>query len=426
MGFKDKKKSKDKAKGQSSSSGGTSGTQSKKIDLRFTPLDHRNSYAQASFEVVKELVVLKVKKDFDDGGPAATCLDKETIGVMPVPVREHSQLDPKASKQAFDDQEEGFKFSFQDAMKTRNRRIDVRSANLLKAYALIWDDYMTKAMQDMIEGHPDFKTSIEDKPIALLKAIRVSMQKTTRVQLPMWTAMLALIKFVNYRQPDGLSLGEYVKYFKEQRDVFVAQAGSHMWDGLAELLPGYAALGATEKVKFKADCWNQFEAILLLYRANHKIFTSLSDELHGAYTRGRDEFPVTIKAAHDMLDTHFQKSGPRSSSKDQPSKPDKDHSLADKTNGKSDKSSRPQTSFNQGKAGPLCFVCGATDHKVPECKWKDKIARNDWYDNNGKKVPKEVTKSFSQASKSKSKTTKDETDDESVASNASSKSEESD
>jgi hypothetical protein len=66
MGYKDRKSRKDKDKDKTQSSSSSSTYKAKKIDLRFTPMDTRSPYAQASFELVKDAILLKVKAMFED------------------------------------------------------------------------------------------------------------------------------------------------------------------------------------------------------------------------------------------------------------------------------------------------------------------------------------------------------------------------
>ena len=61
--------------------------------------------------------------------------------------------------------------------------MDDLEKGLHKAYALIFTNYCTKAMQNRIEQHPDYQSTIMDDPIALLETIKtlVSPEKNHKV-----------------------------------------------------------------------------------------------------------------------------------------------------------------------------------------------------------------------------------------------------
>ena len=50
---------------------------------------------------------------------------------------------------------------------------DALEEGMSKAYAVIFNNYCTRAMQNRIEEHPDFETKIKDDPIELLHTIRL-------------------------------------------------------------------------------------------------------------------------------------------------------------------------------------------------------------------------------------------------------------
>ena len=60
---------------------------------------------------------------------------------------------------------------FQSDYDQFNRREAVYEMNIPKAYALFWGK-CSKGMQNKIEARPEFKTSIENNPFNLVKAIK--------------------------------------------------------------------------------------------------------------------------------------------------------------------------------------------------------------------------------------------------------------
>jgi hypothetical protein len=63
-------------------------------------------------------------------------------------------------------------------------RKDTLEQNLTKAYALIFSTYCNKTMQNRIEEHPEFESTIHDDPIELLNKIKVLMHNPIRAKYP--------------------------------------------------------------------------------------------------------------------------------------------------------------------------------------------------------------------------------------------------
>ena len=89
-------------------------------------------------------------------------------------------------------------------------------------------------MQSRIEEHPDFDSKIENDPIALLESIKTLMHDPVRAQYPLVSMTEALIRLVNVKQMDNESLLDYVKRFKQLRDVAKSHLGSKVLDTFVE------------------------------------------------------------------------------------------------------------------------------------------------------------------------------------------------
>ena len=102
------------------------------------------------------------------------------------------------------------------------RKTEQLKVNLIRAQGLIWKSYMTTEMQDKIQQHPEYTTKLEQDPVELLKAIKEMMHKTIRLQNTVMTKFEAMKKMLNFRQ-EGKSNAEYLRQFKELRDVCATQ-----------------------------------------------------------------------------------------------------------------------------------------------------------------------------------------------------------
>ena len=203
--------------------------------LTFTPLDHRNQFAQATYKTVKDALLTKIIKTFDKGGKdVKECLENETMITLVAPKLNKSTSTDKDTR-ALEDQQ--FQLHFRDEFKLYGDRKEQLETNLTKAYGLIWEDYMAPAMVQKIDRNPDFESTIKDNPIELLKAIKVSMYETVRAQKPIITAVSALVNLVTYKQKDDVTLDKYLRTFKELCDVFKTPWGKHITDFVVEQLP---------------------------------------------------------------------------------------------------------------------------------------------------------------------------------------------
>jgi hypothetical protein len=243
------------------SKGGGNGTSTKKSifkpkskkEYKFTPLDSTSSIAQASYASVKAHLLVYIQKEFGTGMlDIYDSIDKEEkidlSKELPV-VKTSKSSDDKVA----DQENKAFQYhDYRDDMKIYKQRVLTFKENLVKAYGLIWDDYMTATMQNRIEQHPDYESKIKNNPVELMLAIRASMHESVRAQHTILTLFLALTKFFTYKQKEDMTNVEYLKGFKEHRDVFKTQWGTKITDEYAERQPEYAKLTSPgSQTKFK-------------------------------------------------------------------------------------------------------------------------------------------------------------------------------
>ena len=63
-------------------------------------------------------------------------------------------------------------------------RVETLDQNLTRAYALIYSTYCNRTLQNRIEEHPNFETTIRDNLIELLKVIQILMHRPSRGKIP--------------------------------------------------------------------------------------------------------------------------------------------------------------------------------------------------------------------------------------------------
>ena len=102
--------------------------------------------------------------------------------------------------------------------------------NLTKAYALIFSTYCRKAMQLRIKEHPSFETTIQDDPIELLKAIKILTHDPMRAKYLYVSLTEAISRMLNIKQMENEGMLDYMKRFKQTRDVMKSHMGTEVLD----------------------------------------------------------------------------------------------------------------------------------------------------------------------------------------------------
>ena len=116
-------------------------------------------------------------------------------------------------------------------------RKETLEQNLTRAYALIYSSYCRKMMQHRIEEHPDFEGMIWDKPIKLLKMIKLLMHDPIRAKYPYTSMMDVIGHMMNIKQMEHKGLLDYVKRFKQSRDIMKSHLGTGILDKFVENMP---------------------------------------------------------------------------------------------------------------------------------------------------------------------------------------------
>ena len=89
-------------------------------------------------------------------------------------------------------------------------------------------------MQNRIEEHPGFETKIRDDPIELLERIKVLMHDPIRAKYPFASLTEEMSRMLNLKQNENEGLLDYVKRFKESRDITKSHVGTDILDKFVE------------------------------------------------------------------------------------------------------------------------------------------------------------------------------------------------
>jgi hypothetical protein len=174
-----------------------------------------------------------------------------------------------------------------------------------KAYALIFSTYCNKTMQNRIEEHPDFESTIRDDPIELLEKIKVLMYDPIRAKYPYASLTEALIRLMNIKQFEQEQLLDYIKRFKQFRDITKSHVGTDMLDKFVENTREYREETGTENKKvMKAEAFNKWMAYLLIRNSDQAKYGSLMNGLVSQFSMENNQYPKTVTAATDILSNH--------------------------------------------------------------------------------------------------------------------------
>lgn len=237
-------------------------TPNKPLELKFGPLVQGKALT-ASYATVKEAIVLHIQKSYVDGNDVAQSLEHE--GLIDLETEEpERKLSAKEDAEAARIEQTGFDMKYQEALRGFSGRTDNLRRNMLRAYALIFNDYCNPTMKSRLEQQSNFESEIKNHPIKLLEVIKILMHAPIRATYPMIPMTDALIRLVNVKQMDQELVADYIKRFKQLRDVAKSHLGTAVLDQYVEHSAEYMELdpdpgedlAAKKKLKNAAyDTW---------------------------------------------------------------------------------------------------------------------------------------------------------------------------
>ena len=252
---------------------------------------------------MKEALITRINKEYEKALDVVVSLEDEQIIDLEKERPKLQQSKKKDDAKELEDKEFGYKF--REENRRWEERKDVLKYGLVKAYGLITDEYMTKAMKDRIEEHPDYETKIKRDPIALLIAIKSCMHESQRAQYPYASMTDTLQRMLNIKQRDDEPLMDYIKRFKQMRDVFIANFGTAMYDAWVENQEMYRdATDAAAKKALKDNAMEEWTAYMVVRTCDSNKYGSVMQTFKSQYSYGTDQYPRTIMAATDALSKH--------------------------------------------------------------------------------------------------------------------------
>jgi hypothetical protein len=234
--------------------------------------------------------------------------------------------------------------------------------------------YCTKQMQARIEQHPDYNSKLKHKPIAVLEDIQMLMHDPIRAQYPLVSMTDHLMRLSTSKQHDNELLIDFVKPFKQTRDVAKSQLGSTFLNEFVEHQSTYKKATTTEQNEMKKQIYSQWMAYLVVRGCDQLKYGSLTRGLTSQFSLGQDQYPKTIQAALDMLTNHRM----NKTYYDNQLKRNLDRSDKEQPTSSNNEDAKASSFVQQGRE-MTCYRCGKKGHLSPDCEKKDTIPREQWH-----------------------------------------------
>ena len=212
-------------RGSYNNDGGSKGT----ATIKKTKLEHHiyqvgTAHQASDYETNTQFIINHIKKEYDDGGDdiAKALEDLEHVDIdafQPrVQISQSTDVNIKTAENT----------AFLAAYTQRNELHLKREANYcknrIKAYGLLWEQ-CSSGMRSKIEQRTDFKTSIKDDPVELLKAIKQHALNYQETRYEMAIVTDALKAVLLAKQKEAESLNDYTKRFKTATEVLESHVG---------------------------------------------------------------------------------------------------------------------------------------------------------------------------------------------------------
>ena len=276
----------------------------KQKDYKFMPHSAGKQTQSMTYDTVKDHVVQVIQRTYRRGQDIAKALrEMEKLDLSPeVPSRAMSTETDEDIRRV---QQEGLDILYKAEVQQYMERKCILEENMAKAYALIFSSYCNKTMQHRVEEHPKFDDEIRDNPIELLKAIKVLMHDPIRSRYPYASMTDALSRLLTTKQQENEGLMDYVKRFKQQRDVVKSHLGSRFLDTFIAQTQEYRdASKASEKAKMKQEAVTVWYAYLLMRQSDQLKYGSLTRGMVTQFSMKNDQFPKSVQDATDILSSH--------------------------------------------------------------------------------------------------------------------------
>ena len=338
-----------------------------------------------TYDQVKEQIIIQVQKSFKDPNRIVNILREEDVSVagLTAPtltkaryVDAQGNVLAGADKIEADLEQNEYNIVFREELRIYNEEKKQLEDNLQKAYALIMKNYCSNTMRNRVEDKPNFEIDVQDKPVELLKVIKEYMYIPTKSKYEFEGLLETMKRFiVDTKQDETEDLTTYTKRFKQARDIFEQSVGKDWIKEFVTHTSDYVTeTDNTKKDALIAEAPDQLTAFIFMKNSEQRKYGKLMSNLKEQYALGNNQYPRTLKKAHDALVNHKWDDGWSSHLKN------KRKQFKEKRERQEDS---PEKSEDNNQHAQLdsktCYCCGKKGHLAPDCPDREKIKKSDWY-----------------------------------------------
>ena len=217
---------------------------------------------------------------------------KDLSGEMPV--RQMSTYVKEDEERVRKIEQEGYDVLYTAEVQNYMDRKNTLETNLGRAYVLILSTYCNGTMQHCIKEHPDFESKIQNDPIELLKAIKIVMHDPIRVTYPYASLTEALMRTLHIKQLEQESLLDYMKRFKQSRDMLKSHIGRDILSKFVENMPEYRQGTMSEQHEMKTEAFGRWMAYMMIRNSDQAKYGSLLNGMVSQFLMNNNQYPVDI------------------------------------------------------------------------------------------------------------------------------------
>lgn len=245
--------------------------------MKFAPM---GGAPTATYEDVKNTIYHLIQSTFDDGIDMVESLKQGSpINLDNEKPRLQVSTATDAGDKEREDKEFGMIYSAElKAWMTRKKNL---KNNLSKSYSTIFSKYCTAGMQHRVKEDPDFDSRIDNNPFELMEITKTLTHESVRNKYPCDMHYDALLRFLTLKQKDD-SLVDYIKKFKEERNILVQNIGTKMFDDYVERTEDYKNIAATNTLSIatqqqtmKADYFEAWTSYVMLKNSDQTKYGPL-------------------------------------------------------------------------------------------------------------------------------------------------------
>jgi hypothetical protein len=219
--------------------------------------------------------------------------------------------------------QEGYDIMYKAEKDMYTKRKHELKDNMKKKNSLIFLQHCNKAIQDRIMRHPEFKSSIKNDPIKLLKAIKILIDDPVRARYNPYTSVTKesndnKVHEVVQTAIENESLTDYMKRFKGIQDSLAQNMGKDFLKDFVKNTKQYSEEPGVDKQNQMQDklytvSWT---AYMLMKNNDQGKYGSLMTSLTTQFSMGTNQYPKNVLGAVNILTNHrFDKREPRNNDK---------------------------------------------------------------------------------------------------------------